>query len=190
MSAGTIASNRITPFATNSAICRVVNRWSTCPRSSVPIRPFVSEIPRSRELLAYPRTQEVHENGGGDRDSGLLGADLEILERDVAVDGRLPRQPEHAVADDVALDLVGAAGDAGLERVEHHLHAVAARLVRRVPRHRTGAGELEHHRPHLPGDDRAEQLAERATGTGGLARLLLVAVLHRHERLGGLHRPD
>src|SRR3954451_8368977 len=43
---------------------------------------------------------------------GRLRADLQLLERDVTVDLRLLRQTEHALPDDVALHLVGPAGDA------------------------------------------------------------------------------
>ena len=46
-----------------------------------------------------------------------------------------------------------------------------------VPRDRAGAGELERHRPDAPCDVRAEELAERATGPGRLARLEFVAGL-------------
>src|SRR4051812_29810479 len=46
---------------------------------------------------------------GSDRLS--LGADLEIAERGVPVDLGVLGQTEHPLADEVALDLVGAAGD-------------------------------------------------------------------------------
>ena len=45
----------------------------------------------------------------------------ELGEREFTVDARLARQPEHALADDGALDLVGAAGDAVAGRAEHVL---------------------------------------------------------------------
>src|SRR4051794_3763480 len=40
-----------------------------------------------------------------------LGTDLQFLEGQVAVELRLLREAEHALPDDVALDLVGSAGD-------------------------------------------------------------------------------
>src|SRR5207248_5049147 len=49
-----------------------------------------------------------------------LGADLEVLERGVGVDARILREPEHALGDDVAHHLVGAAGDAHAGNAEHH----------------------------------------------------------------------
>ena len=56
-----------------------------------------------------------------------------VSTRDVA------RQAEHAVADDVALDLVGAAGDAGLQRPDHVLLERRHRRGRRRPRRRCRA---------------------------------------------------
>src|SRR5690606_288571 len=107
-----------------------------------------------------------------------------------AVDRRCTRQAEDAGTDAVALDLVGATGDARLEAVEHDALRLRAGGARRVPRHRAGSGELERHRADAPRDVRAEQVAQRTAGTGSLAGLALVTRLHRDERLRGLHRPD
>src|SRR3546814_1842181 len=49
--------------------------------------------------------------GAGSSAVRSLGADGEVAERHVLVGARLAREAEHALADDVALDLVGAAPD-------------------------------------------------------------------------------
>ena len=86
----------------------------------------------------------------------------------VLVDARLGRQPEHPLADDVALDLVGAAGDAVAGRAEHVLG----------PRERAPlAGVGQQARPEEQGDGvadvrhvgRPHQLAERGLGPRRLA---------------------
>src|SRR5687767_8549512 len=50
--------------------------------------------------------------------AAVHGGLRDVAERDVAVDLRFPRQAQHALADDVALDLIGAAADRREERVQ------------------------------------------------------------------------
>src|SRR5271166_5643845 len=80
-------------------------------------------------------------------------------------------QPEHALADDVALDLAGPAGDRVLPRAEHPVEparGVGDRLGRSVD-HRVGAeqgrGEVRDAHPQLG----AEELEDRAFGARRLA---------------------
>src|SRR5512140_1171807 len=61
----------------------------------------------------------------------LSGAPLGryLVERHVLVDADIAGQPQHALGDDVAHDLVGAAGDAGAGRAQQHLLELAGRLL-------------------------------------------------------------
>src|ERR1700722_5341688 len=68
-----------------------------------------------------------------------LGADGEVLERDVAVGPRLLGQPEDPLADDAALDLVGAAGDRGARAGQRPVPDLAAALDRRLLQHALSA---------------------------------------------------
>ena len=79
------------------------------------LRPRGTDAARSRSCTRARRGPARGRRGGrrAPTTPSRLGADLQLLERDVAVHLRLLRQPEHAFADDVALHLVGAAGDAG-----------------------------------------------------------------------------
>src|SRR5207248_8704701 len=65
--------------------------------------------------------------------SGALRTDAQLAEREVAVDIRLSRQAEHPLADDVALDLAGAAGDGEHRREEQRGGGSAARRIVGVP---------------------------------------------------------
>src|SRR3954452_22163236 len=95
------------------------------------------------------------------RSPGVLCADPQILEREVGVDRDVAGEAEHTVPDDVALDLVGAARDAGRERRDHLLLEVAALLVvAGGPRLAGGAGDLQRDVAELTGDHRGRQLAE------------------------------
>src|SRR6187431_2024975 len=65
--------------------------------------------------------------------AALHGGLGHVAERHVAIDLRLAGEPEHALADDVALDLVRAAADRREERVERQeVGVVAAGVVRTV----------------------------------------------------------
>src|SRR5690606_12182945 len=100
----------------------------------------------------------------------VLGVLEEVFEGDALVDADVAGEAEHAVADDVALDLVGAAGDRQLDRTEHVAVEVAARAVPvALPRHAAGAGDRLGDLPEAPADHRRGQLAERAPGPGRLA---------------------
>src|SRR6266566_9667338 len=74
-----------------------------------------------------------------------------------------PRQAEHALADDVALDLAGAAGDRVLPGAEHAVvpaGGVGHRLGRRVDR-RVGAEQGRGEIGDAQGELRAEQFEDR-----------------------------
>ena len=75
------------------------------------------------------------------------------------------REAEHPVADDVALDLVGASGDPGRERADHLEADVGTVRIVRLPRLAGDAGDLHRHRPELPGDLRTRR-ACRASRPG------------------------
>src|SRR5829696_2035453 len=85
--------------------------------------------------------------------------------------GSPPRQPQYALADDVALDLAGAAGDRVLPRAEHAVRParrVGDQLRRRFQRRvgaEQGAGKIGDAGRQL----RAEQLQDRAFGPRRLA---------------------
>src|SRR5260221_7283743 len=62
----------------------------------------------------------------------LLGADEEVAKRHILVDRGILRQAEHALADDVALDLARASRDAEHGREQERRRFVAAALVTTV----------------------------------------------------------
>ena len=87
----------------------------------------------------------------------------------LAVDLRFLRQPEHPLADDVALHLVGAAGDARRGCGEDA--EGPARVARVLPRLAAGAGDRDAEVGRAPGELGAGELADGASGSRRLARL-------------------
>src|SRR5439155_24400132 len=66
--------------------------------------------------------------------SGSLCTDAQLTEGEVAVDIRFSGQAKHALADDVALDLAGTAGDAEHRREEQRGSRRPGRRIVGVPR--------------------------------------------------------
>src|SRR5581483_11767075 len=84
----------------------------------------------------------------------------DLVPRLVEVDARLGREPEHALADDVALDLVGAAADRDRRRGEEQ------RLPFAVADHAVRAEELERGVRGVLQQIAAAELAAGAFGSG------------------------
>ena len=90
-----------------------------------------------------------------------------FLPGDVAIDPRFLGESQYALADDVALDLVGAAGDAVAGRSKHMLVLIERAPLARVGG-QSGAEHLGHHVGHLVHADHPEQFAGGALRAGGL----------------------
>src|ERR1700744_4425982 len=78
---------------------------------------------------------------------GALGADGEVIERDVPVGPRLLVQAEQPLADDAALDLVGAACDRGARAAQRAVLYLAAAAGVRAGQQALGP---EHRHPGVP----------------------------------------
>jgi len=68
---------------------------------------------------------------------------LHLVERHIAVDLRVLREPQHAFTDDIALDLLGAALDAVHEGAERHHRDRAAARSSVAHEHPAGADDGE-----------------------------------------------
>src|SRR6478735_8233995 len=97
-----------------------------------------------------------------DSDTGSAAAEFdELVEGNVAVDSRFAGQAQHALADDVALDLVRAAGDAVAGGAEHVLVPREGSPLAGVGSQQR-AEKLRRQVGDLPHRNRPQQLADRA----------------------------
>src|SRR5688572_11479693 len=91
-----------------------------------------------------------------------------ILEGNALVDPRLGRQLQHLLADRVALDLVGAAADAGHPLTEELVLPEAPEVRALLPQHPGGAGNTHHQIALMLEPARRGELDDRALGAGQL----------------------
>src|SRR5262249_41796778 len=118
------------------------------------------------------RRHDTHDGRAHGTPNGPRSVAQGLAPGNAAVDGRLAGEAQHAVADDVALDLVGAAGarhpgaptHRALDRVRtatprvaphHRRHVVVA-----VEQHRLRAEQRGHELREPPPDHRRRELAE------------------------------